>query len=75
MATIALQESRVHFTAFLLGRTRPHRTICEKSYANEPLQIAILCLVAEHCWDPVGLAIVECANRFERLKVIVRGRR
>ena len=26
-----------------------------------------MCLVAEHCWDPVGLAIVEYAYRFERL--------
>ena len=24
------------------------------------------CLVAEHCWDPVGLAVVEYAYRFER---------
>jgi hypothetical protein len=25
------------------------------------------CRVAEHCWDPVGLAIVEYGYRFERL--------
>lgn len=25
------------------------------------------CQVAEHCWDPVGRAIVEYAFRFERL--------
>ena len=25
------------------------------------------CEVAEHCWDPVGLAIVEYAHRFPRL--------
>ena len=29
------------------------------------------CLVAEHCWDPVGLAIVEYAYRFERLRAAV----
>jgi hypothetical protein len=28
----------------------------------------LCCLVAEHCWDPVGLAIVEYGYRFERLK-------
>jgi hypothetical protein len=26
------------------------------------------CLVAEHCWDPVGRAIVDYAYRFERLR-------
>jgi hypothetical protein len=25
------------------------------------------CLVAEHCWDPVGLAIVQHAYRFKHL--------
>jgi hypothetical protein len=25
-------------------------------------------LVAEHCWDPVGRAIVDYAYRFERLR-------
>jgi hypothetical protein len=25
------------------------------------------CLVAEHCWDPVGLAILDYADWFERL--------
>jgi hypothetical protein len=33
------------------------------------------CLVAEHCWDPVGLAIVDYACRFERLKGAVPGSR
>ncbi|MBP0447320.1 hypothetical protein J8J14_21350 [Roseomonas sp. SSH11] len=33
------------------------------------------CLVAEHCWDPVGLAIVDYAYRFERLKGAVQGGR
>ncbi len=32
------------------------------------------CLVAEHCWDPVGLAIVEYACRFERLAAAAPGR-
>ena len=27
------------------------------------------CLVAEHCWDPVGLAIADYAYRFQRLRV------
>ena len=31
------------------------------------------CLVAEHCWDPVGLAIVEYAYRFERLTAAAPG--
>lgn len=25
------------------------------------------CLVAKHCWDPMGLAITDYAYRFERL--------
>ena len=33
------------------------------------------CLVAEHCWDPMGLAIVDYAYRFERLKGAVPGGR
>ena len=32
-----------------------------------------VCLVAEHCWDPVGLAIVEYAYRFERLRASAQG--
>src|SRR4029079_9224253 len=32
------------------------------------------CLVAEHCWDPVGLAIVDYAYRFERLGAPASGR-
>jgi hypothetical protein len=31
------------------------------------------CLVAEHCWDPVGLAIVEYSYRFERLAASAPG--
>jgi hypothetical protein len=31
------------------------------------------CLVAEHCWDPVGQAIVDYAYYFERLQFSVRG--
>ena len=31
------------------------------------------CQVAEHCWDPVGLAIVEYAYRFERLRASAQG--
>jgi hypothetical protein len=34
------------------------------------LTLLPLCLVAEHCWDPVGLAIVEYAHRFERLSAV-----
>jgi hypothetical protein len=33
------------------------------------------CLVAEHCWDPVRLAIVDYAYRFERLPRSKPGRR
>ena len=33
------------------------------------------CLVAEHCWDPVKLAIIDYAYRFERLQNAVSGRR
>jgi hypothetical protein len=32
------------------------------------------CLVAGHCWDPVGLAMIEYAHRFERLPGAVAGR-
>ncbi len=28
------------------------------------------CQVAEHCWDPVGLAIAEYAHRFQRLHAV-----
>jgi hypothetical protein len=35
---------------------------------------AIRCLVAEHCWDPVGLAIVEYGYLFERLRADASGR-
>ena len=30
------------------------------------------CQVAEHCWDPVGLAIAEYAYRFQRLPAVSR---
>ena len=30
------------------------------------------CQVAEHCWDPVGLAIAEYAYRFQRLHAVSR---
>ena len=30
------------------------------------------CLVSEHCWDPVGLATVEYAHRFQRLVIVSR---
>ena len=33
------------------------------------------CLVAEHRWDPVGLAIVDYAYRFERRKSALQGGR
>jgi hypothetical protein len=33
------------------------------------------CQVAEHCWNPVRLAIVDYAGRFERLKGAVQGGR
>ena len=33
------------------------------------------CLVVEHCWDSVGLAIVDYAYRFERLAARASGRR
>ena len=32
------------------------------------------CLVAEHCWAPVGLAVVDHAYRFERLGAPASGR-
>lgn len=35
----------------------------------------LLCLVVEHCWDPVGLAILDYRHRFERLPRARRGRR
>lgn len=31
------------------------------------------CLVAEHCWNPVGLAIVQQAYCFQRLTAAVPG--
>jgi putative transposase len=39
------------------------------------VEVVITCLVAEHCWDPVGLAILDYQRRFERLPRAVRGRR
>jgi hypothetical protein len=30
-------------------------------------------LVAEHCWNPVGQAIVDYADRFERLRASRQG--
>jgi hypothetical protein len=39
-----------------------------------PVQGRLNCLVAEHCWDPVGLAIVECGYLFERLRADASGR-
>ena len=44
---------------------------CEDGAAIEVSNFALTaasCLVAEHCWDLVGLAIVEYAYRFERLR-------
>jgi hypothetical protein len=32
------------------------------------------CQVAQHCWDPVRLAIVEYAPRFERLTMAEEGK-
>jgi hypothetical protein len=36
---------------------------------------SLSCLVAEHCWDPVGLAILDYQRRFARLPRAVLGRR
>ena len=39
----------------------------------DPCNTVPSCQVAEHCWDPVRLAIVEYAYRFERLRASAQG--
>jgi hypothetical protein len=37
------------------------------------LRRSLGCLVAEHCWDPVGQAIIDYSYYFERLTALLSG--
>jgi hypothetical protein len=76
-ATLDLMDLKA---ADVLGFGRIRRPLEEGSKAPDEANVIALrlfpraahsCRVAEDCWDPVGLAIVEYAYRFERLR---RGR-
>jgi NAD(P)-dependent dehydrogenase (short-subunit alcohol dehydrogenase family) len=58
--------------AALVERTARAFGPCDILVNNAGIQH--VCLVAEHCWDPVGLAIADHAYRFERLGARASGR-
>ena len=57
-----------------IARDQLNFNLFEKRYkvydqVYDLLCLLINCLVAEHCWDPVGLAFADYAYRFQRLRV------
>ncbi len=72
VSTETVRKWRKRGAADCLDRSaRPHH-LCRRRPARHGLAraqrgSAPSCLVAEHCWDPVRLAIVEQAWRFKRL--------
>ena len=55
------------------GRSHPWSTTVTTACGTPLPPPSRGCLAAEHCWDPVGLAIVEYAYRFERLRASAQG--
>src|SRR3954449_2418133 len=62
-----------HLSLGIDAACTPQHKSCKRCQPRHKVCQPGLCLVAEHCWDPVGQAIVDYSYYFEHLAVSLSG--